>query len=880
MDNVGSSNTGGRSLLFMMIAVTVAIFFIYVINIQSNKGSISNIATSDDVAEGQTNLYYTDERARNAISVDGDLQYDSQTGVIEYSSAVTSVNTKTKDVVLETDDVAEGQTNLYYTDERARGAISVDGDLQYDPQTGVIEYSSAVTSVNTKTKDVVLETDDVAEGQTNLYYTDERARGAISVDGDLQYDSQTGVIEYSSAVTSVNTKTKDVVLETDDVAEGQTNLYYTDERARNAISVDGDLQYDPQTGVIEYNSAVTSVNTKTKDVVLETDDVAEGQTNLYYTDERARNAISVDGDLQYDSQTGVIEYSSAVTSVNTKTKDVVLETDDVAEGQTNLYYTDERARNAISVDGDLQYDPQTGVIEYSSAVTSVNTKTKDVVLETDDVAEGQTNLYYTDERARNAISVDGDLQYDSQTGVIEYSSAVTSVNTKTKDVVLETDDVAEGQTNLYYTDERARNAISVDGDLQYDPQTGVIEYSSAVTSVNTKTKDVVLETDDVAEGQSNLYYTDERARSAISVDGNILSFNVSTGTLSANILSSIIPIFSAYLEGFSSTSHEEDLLNFNAPDIIVDNISGYSSVSSSYTILVEGLYDINISIVPSDNSYNYRLSVFKNTDDLGIGVNVNTENGNIFGSFSGSFTAPFTPGDNISFKILADRTTLKTIEIQNISVTVKYIPPHITSPAMVSDTPVISVNGLDGIVNLNTSNVPEGVNLYFTPQRARESFTSGDGIKITDGMIEVEKIISKVEYLGETQTYTSQLISDGLEDISFFLSSSFDLSSVSLWDPIKQKIVIPLTGYYRISGQLNFSNFVVICDINDAVNTNIPVYDKTYFSDILYLNNNVELGIYFNRTEEINEITITQRSPGLNFQVKRENYIILEYITK
>lgn len=62
--------------------------------------------------------------------------------------------------------------------------------------------------------------------------------------------------------------------------------------------------------------AVDSVNGQTGVVVLDTDDIPEGSTNLYYTDAR------FDADLA--------------------TKD----TDDLAEGSTNLYFTDARAQSA------------------------------------------------------------------------------------------------------------------------------------------------------------------------------------------------------------------------------------------------------------------------------------------------------------------------------------------------------------------------------------------------------------------------------------------------------------------------------------------------------------------------------------------------------
>jgi hypothetical protein len=239
------------------------------------------IASTDQLAEGSTNLYYTNARARSAISVDGAGSYDSATGVITVTGGVTSVNTQTGAVVLDTDDVTEG-TNQYFTTARARSAISVDGAGSYDSATGVITVTGGVTSVNTQVGAVVLDTDDVTEG-SNLYYTTARA--------NTDFD------------TRLATKS------TTDLAEG-TNLYYTDTRARLAISAGTNITYDSATGVISstVTSAVDSVNGQTGTVVLTSTDIAEG-TNQYYTDSRSRSAISASGDLSYDSATGVISYT-------------------------------------------------------------------------------------------------------------------------------------------------------------------------------------------------------------------------------------------------------------------------------------------------------------------------------------------------------------------------------------------------------------------------------------------------------------------------------------------------------------------------------------------------------------------------------------------
>jgi hypothetical protein len=197
------------------------------INTLITEGS-SDVSTTDDVAEGSTNLYYTDARADARITA------------------------------ADTDDLSEGSTNLYYTDARADARITA------------------------------ASTDDLSEGSTNLYYTDARA--------NARADAQIAAAD------------------TDDLSEGSTNLYYTDARADARITA------------------------------ADTDDLSEGSTNLYFTDARADARITA------------------------------ADTDDLSEGSTNLYYTDARADARIAA------------------------------ADTDDLSEGSTNLYYTDARVDTRLS--------------------------------------------------------------------------------------------------------------------------------------------------------------------------------------------------------------------------------------------------------------------------------------------------------------------------------------------------------------------------------------------------------------------------------------------------------------------------------------------
>jgi hypothetical protein len=258
-------------------------------------------------------LYYTDVRARLAVSLTTSdatvLSYNSTTG--EFDFDLGGINT---------DEVTEGTTNLYFTQARARQSISATGwQISYNDATGIISVATPTT-------------DDVAEGATNQYHTTARVRNAISLTSDnqdaLSYNSTTGAFAFS--LSSVDT---------DEIAEGATNLYFTTARARNSVSNGSNIDYDPSTGIISTQAAVWSVNTQTGDVVLDTDNIAEGSNNLYFTDARARSAITLTTDdsniLAYNTGTGALTF-------------VTPTTDSIDEGATNLYYTDNRADARIA----------------------------------------------------------------------------------------------------------------------------------------------------------------------------------------------------------------------------------------------------------------------------------------------------------------------------------------------------------------------------------------------------------------------------------------------------------------------------------------------------------------------------------------------------
>jgi hypothetical protein len=233
---------------------------------QSQVGSIANHDT-DALAEGVSNLYFTDERVDDrvaALVVGGtgiSAVYDDNNNLLNLAVDFGEINT---------DNLTEGSTNLFTTAARTR--------THFTYGTGIAHNGSGSLSIAFNE----FTSDNIVEGSTNLFITDSRVRGALSAAGDLSYNASTGQFSVTTF------KTAD---------------------ARGAISVSGSLGYNSGTGVISYTTPTTIASLSNHD----TTDLAEG-TNLYFTtaraDESARAAISASGSLSYDSGTGVISYTA------------------------------------------------------------------------------------------------------------------------------------------------------------------------------------------------------------------------------------------------------------------------------------------------------------------------------------------------------------------------------------------------------------------------------------------------------------------------------------------------------------------------------------------------------------------------------------------
>ena len=428
---------------------------------------------------------------RSYFYATGGLGYDSATGVFTFD--VESAYTKAafdSDWNVALDEAAIGGTGLYFKADS--NTLSIDSSELY-------AYYS---------------TDNLSEGDSNRYYVrsyfdsdlgDSTSRQTIrsyfSATGGLGYDSATGVFTFD--VESAYTKAafdSDWNVALDSAAMGGTGLIFDSATntlsidsseldyfklpIRSYFSVDGGLAYDSATGVFSFN--VESAYTKVmfdSDWNQALDEAAIGGTGLYF--DADSNTLSIDSAELYS-------YYS---------------TDNLSEGDSNLYYTSTRADSAFDV--------------------RFLTKT------TDSLAEGD-NLYYTTARADSAF----DIRFLTKT----------------------TDSLAEGD-NLYYTTARADSAFDV--------------------RFLTKT------TDSLGEGDTNLYYTTARfdsdfnvAMDASGLAGNGLVYHADSNTISLD--STYNGVFNSLINTTgATTTNPTGTLVTDGTVVVVDteaHNSGYKSI--------------------------------------------------------------------------------------------------------------------------------------------------------------------------------------------------------------------------------------------------------------------------------------------------------------
>ena len=431
------------------------------------------------------------------------------------------------------------------TDSVIRSKLSVTGSgLSYDSATGIISASLSsgeirnLLSVTGSYLSYDSESGVISSSLTNSIF-----RNNMSVTGSyLSYDSGSGII--SSSLT--NSIIKDVSAEIfSDINESGISFTYDSDSKKYSITTDY---------IVSINNISSNSN---KNVMLYSDDINEGETKLYFTPERAISASVVN-----NVEGNETNKSPSVSSIKSY----------ISSSITNSIISDSHIKNLISSsDSYISYNKDTGVISSSiydnflprslsgvaSGLATLGADGKvpsaqlsplaitDVDVVVDESAMLSISSPSTGDVAiitsnnKKYIFKDGSIAGYSGTGWLELTTSdnISIVNGQSgPSVTLTTQHISESN-NLYYTDSRARSAVSVAGSyLNYDNNTGVI--SSSLTDSVILSKLSVTGSGlsyDSATGIISASLSTGEIRNLLSVTGSYISYDNSTGVISSSL---------------------------------------------------------------------------------------------------------------------------------------------------------------------------------------------------------------------------------------------------------------------------------------------------------------------------------------------------------
>jgi hypothetical protein len=291
-----------------------------------------------------------------------------------------------------------------------------------------------------------------------------------------------------------------------------------------------------------------------------------------------------------------------------------------------------------------------------------------------------------------------------------------------------TDDLAEGVSNRYYLDSRARNAVSATGSLSYNNQSGVFSYTERTDG----------------EVQGLISVTDNGGFGSLSKTGGVIAYQgITTEEIQDVVGGMVTSTNSGLIVDYDDTNN---VTNFTVDTSVISTVAYVDSqVTDLLGAAPAALDTLNELAAAINDDANFAATVTNNlsnkvdkTTAITAGVGL-TGGGNLASSkiinLADTAVASGTYGSATKIPTFTVNSRGQLTAAGEVSVA------GVTSVSFNDTTGALTVATADGqqhtdLISLDpwsTSNLTEGINLYYTDSRVNANFSLKTTTNLTEG---------------------------------------------------------------------------------------------------------------------------------------------------